>query len=521
VTRFAIALTLLLPAAALAQAVRYNDPPPAAVRSPLIARIDDVVARVAKKERRQVPRPDARLDAAARDLLVAAGDGTTPPNELVQGALWVHGIVEPPPNLVLMGMDPGGEEGLLRGLARDLPKTLAGGRFARVGVAAEAAKNGEIHVLIALQESFVDLDPIARAQPLGGNVLLRGRLHDGFERPEAFVTAPDGTVINRVLVGGDPVRFGGTFRCGPKKGRYQIELAGADRFGTTVVANFPVWCGVAAPMSARAAAPAGAGNDAEFTTTQAAEQTIWKLLNADRARAHLPALAWDAQLAAVARAHSEDMQAHGYFGHVSPTAGGPGDRAKRAGVDAMLIMENVARAFTPGEAERGLMNSPGHRANILSRDATRVGVGVVYDQASHELLVTQMFSRPPEQAGAHTVDEVRRGVDEARRTHKLRPLERDTALDALAQSTAREMAQRGMSTAQAGKRISDELSRQGRWSEGRAVFAVLSSASQETAAPGSPIFDATVTHVGVGVEGGRAKAGGSALYVVIVLATAR
>jgi hypothetical protein len=116
---------------------------------------------------------------------------------------------------------------------------------------------------------------------------------------------------------------------------------------------------------------------------------------------------------------------------------------------------------------------------------------------------------------------VRRGVDEARRKHKLRPLGRDAALDELAQSTAREIAQHGMSTAQAGKRISDELSRQGRWSEGRAVFAVLSSASQETAAPGSPIFDATVTHVGVGVEGGRAKAGGSALYVVIVLATAR
>ena len=44
------------------------------------------------------------------------------------------------------------------------------------------------------------------------------------------------------------------------------------------------------------------------------------------------------------------------------------------GVDAMLILENVARAFTAGEAERGLMNSPGHRANILSKEATRVGL---------------------------------------------------------------------------------------------------------------------------------------------------
>ena len=150
---------------------------------------------------------------------------------------------------------------------------------------------------MALQESFVDLEPIARAQPLGGSVLVRGRLHEGFERPEAFVTAPDGTVLSRVLVGGDPVRFGGTFRCGPQKGRYQIEVTGEDRFGATVVANFPVWCGVAAPMTAAAAAPARAAKDEAFSTAPAAEQAVWKLLNADRAHAGLPPLAWDAQLA--------------------------------------------------------------------------------------------------------------------------------------------------------------------------------------------------------------------------------
>jgi uncharacterized protein YkwD len=54
----------------------------------------------------------------------------------------------------------------------------------------------------------------------------------------------------------------------------------------------------------------------------------------------------------------------------------------------------VARASSPGEAERGLMNSPGHRANILSRLVTRVGIGIVADEAAHELLVTQVFIRP-------------------------------------------------------------------------------------------------------------------------------
>jgi uncharacterized protein YkwD len=274
-------------------------------------------------------------------------------------------------------------------------------------------------------------------------------------------------------------------------------------------------------MTADAAAPARFGKDEAYSTAPAAEQTIWKLLNADRAHAGLPQLAWDAQLAAVARAHSSDMQAHGFFGHISPTTGSAADRAKRASVDAMLILENVARAFTPGEAERGLMNSPGHRANILHREATRVGVGVVYDTASREILVTQLFSRPPEKMGAHTVDDLRRGIAETRRARRLRPLERDAALDNVAQSTAREIALHGMSTTEAGRRIDSELSAQGRWSGGRTVFAVVSSASQAVESLANALADGSVTHVGVGVEAGKRKEGGSGLFVVIVLATSR
>src|SRR6185312_5050439 len=201
---------LLLPSLARAQpAVRYNEPPTLVPRAPLATRIDELVARIAKKERRAEPRPDARLDAAAADLARAVSSSGAPPNELVQGALWVHGIIEPPPQLILTAMGPGGEKELLDALGRDLPKVLSEGRFARVGVGIVPGRDGETRVLVALQESFVDLEPVARAQPLGGNVVVRGRLHDGFERPEAFVTAPDGRVINRVLVGGDPVRFGG------------------------------------------------------------------------------------------------------------------------------------------------------------------------------------------------------------------------------------------------------------------------------------------------------------------------
>jgi uncharacterized protein YkwD len=514
---------VLWPALAWAQAARYNEPAPPAARPPLVARVDELVARVAKRERRIEPRADARLDAAATDLARLTPEHGPPANELVQGALWVHGIVEPPPHLILATMGPGGEAELLSELTTELPAVLGQGRYSRVGVGLTPAGGGATRVLVALQESFVDLDAIARAQPLGGTVLVRGRLREGFQRPEAFVTTPDGKVVNRVQIGGDPTRFGGTFRCGPDKGRYQIEVTGEDRFGATVVANFPVWCGMSAPTSAETSAPsaATARSDEPFTTVAAAEQTIFKLLNADRARAGLGPLAADARLAAVARAHSADMQAHGFFGHVSPTTGSAADRTRKAGIDAVLILENVARAFSPGEAERGLMNSPGHRANILNRDVTQVGVGVVFDPGTHELLVTQLFSRPPEKFDARTVDQLRRGIADVRRARRLKPLAEDPALDELAQSTAREMARNGMPAAQAGRRIEDGLSAHGRWSGGHSVFAVVASASQVVGSIPDALADPGATHVAVGIEPGRRKDGGSGLYVVIVLATHR
>jgi hypothetical protein len=121
----------------------------------------------------------------------------------------------------------------------------------------------------------------------------------------------------------------------------------------------------------------------------------------------------------------------------------------------------------------------------------------------------------------HTVDELCHGLTEARRARKLRPLLGDSGLDGLARSTAQLIAQHGMSTGEAGRRIDQALSAEGTWSGGRTIFAVVSTAAQAVEAMGNAIGDANVTHVGVGVEPGKRKEGGSGLFVVIVLATHR
>src|SRR5439155_10396141 len=164
----------------------------------------------------------------------------------------------------------------------------------------------------------------------------------------------------------------------------------------------------------------------------------------------------------------------------------------------------------------------GHRANILSRDATRVGVGVVFDAQAKELLVTQMFAKPPEKFDAHTVDELRAGVLAERRARKLKALERDAWLDELAQSTARQMADHGMSTAEAGRRIEAELqARSESWSAGHTVFGFRRATAEVVTSSKDSLADAGATHVAIGIQPGRSKDGQSGLFVVILLATRR
>ena len=80
-----------------------------------------------------------------------------------------------------------------------------------------------------------------------------------------------------------------------------------------------------------------------------------------------------------ARAKSKDMSSKGYFSHTSPTYGSPFDQMKQFGVSYRSAGENIAMGQrTPEEVVRGWMNSPGHKANILSSDFTHIGIG--YDK---------------------------------------------------------------------------------------------------------------------------------------------
>lgn len=120
------------------------------------------------------------------------------------------------------------------------------------------------------------------------------------------------------------------------------------------------------------------------------ESQMLDLVNEERAKANLPTLTLDEELTLVARQHSKDMFARSYFSHISPEGATPFDRIRAANITFLTAGENLALAQTIPLAHDGLMNSPGHRANILRTTFGRVGIGVL-DGGIYGLMVTQKF----------------------------------------------------------------------------------------------------------------------------------
>jgi uncharacterized protein YkwD len=135
--------------------------------------------------------------------------------------------------------------------------------------------------------------------------------------------------------------------------------------------------------------------DLPFRVAQASprpdlEAQMLEMVNAERRAAGLKTVQPDTQLTQVARGHSRDMFARGYFAHVSPEGKDLGNRLQQAHVGYLTAGENLALAPTLYSAHNGLMHSPGHRANILRPQFGRLGIGVL-DGGSHGLMVTQAF----------------------------------------------------------------------------------------------------------------------------------
>jgi uncharacterized YkwD family protein len=122
----------------------------------------------------------------------------------------------------------------------------------------------------------------------------------------------------------------------------------------------------------------------------AQEQQMVNLVNQERTSRGLNALSVDMRLVKVARMKSMDMIKNNYFGHQSPVYGSPFDLLKSQGITYRAAGENLAGNSSVSAAHTSLMNSTGHRANILNTSFTKIGIGIIQG-GPYGLMISQEF----------------------------------------------------------------------------------------------------------------------------------
>ncbi len=150
-----------------------------------------------------------------------------------------------------------------------------------------------------------------------------------------------------------------------------------------------------------------ASNGQTANTSQEAQaaNAVFNQINAARAQADLPALQWSNLLVNSAHKHNLTMMAYNQLAHQLPNEPDVGTRISQAGVSWMFAAENIGESsdyLHPTNAapflDQAMLNekppNDGHRQNILSSDATTIGIDVLIDTRNQKIWLTEDFARP-------------------------------------------------------------------------------------------------------------------------------
>lgn len=397
---------------------------------------------------------DPALSAMVRDLAITSPSRFDMPPTLLDALLAWHGIPDPEPAVVVVELQ-GSEHGCdrapkpdcqdaLEALVQEVLATLesvSGKPRWRYGVGVSAVEAGAAtRMMVALVERAIELEPIPVALPANGKIELQGKLLGKRHEPRIERVDPGGHWTRLPAVVGNDGSVRADIRCDAGNGAYQVEVLADGKLGPEVVANFKVFCGVDRPSEIRF----GYERLGPRVTSADVVRGNFDLLNAEREARGLSMLAWDDRAATVAKAHSEDMLANNFVGHVSPRTGDAGARFERAGISGIVVRENVARGYGPKGIHESLMNSPGHRANLLAADVTHVGIGVVFGEpestaanAPRPVFLTQNFyAKPGADVPAKPSSALRDRVDEQRVAAGLGRVKWNQAMNQIAQRRA-------------------------------------------------------------------------------------
>lgn len=451
----------------------------------------------------------------ARHLAQHPGLQEAPPRQLQEAALHHVGCPDgwASSHLLLSGQD--GQEEFTTFL-RDV--AARGGIMTHIGLGrARAQAPYRWAWVVLLAERHVDLDPVPRALSPGQTLVIKGRMIEPLAQPRVLLLAPGGAVEELDMLTQPGGLFQASALLGRQRGEHWIEVLGTGPMGPRVAALFPVYVGQPPPARVELPAPP---DESQIKTTEQAEQLMLDLVNQERARFGLPALQWDERLAQIARAHSQDMLAHDFFAHHSPGTGTLADRFAVARYPGHHFAENLSRSASVHEGVAGLMQSLGHRENILHPRFTHLGIGAVFVQerfGGRSLIITQNFAVPQRQiSGSGFRQEVMARLDQARRLKGEPALEQPGALQQVAaRFVARVQADKPTGLEEISKQIRQALDAQGVRYRSLLVQAQVVGDPQDVTVPQA----ATRAHVQAAALGARpvAQPSGGVLWVTLLL----
>ncbi len=372
--------------------------------------------------------PDGRLAELARAVVRASG-GEAPSAALVSFHAQRLGIPDPTPQLWLANAS--NSAAVLPALSEAVRTAAGVESLTHCGGAAVRGGHGLL-VAVALSRRLLGLDaPIPRRVEVGATVKLSGTLARGYDQASLAITAPGGEVERIPLGRGrklvTSVRLA-------QRGPVMLEVLATGAEGVTVVALLALAVGV----EPERAPPSAAGAVAERDPAAVAE-ALAALIARERSQRGLPPLASHAGLNAVAQGHTDDMLANHFVAHTSKQSGEAQDRVARAGLRSVVLLENIGRGYSASEIHAGLMESPGHRANILNRDVTQLGVAVGAEPEGDRLafVATELFARLAQPTNLKSAArDLFASIEEKRKARGLPKLKLDAALSQAAQGAA-------------------------------------------------------------------------------------
>lgn len=255
-------------------------------------------------------------------------------------------------------------------LAPHLPKLLT--RLDRrappthFGVARVERDGLTVQAVLLVHRGFTQTARLPRRHGQGA-FSVAGTLRPGYFKPTLVVAPPKRPIRAQSVAAGRGVAGVVALDAGP--GVYGVELVAESQYGPVVLVNHRVWVEVEPPQRPTVRLRPATDFDAPALL-------LMSWINDLRRHNSRGPLQVHPKLVEAAAAHAKELATRGRLAHFSADSGSLKTRLKQLGVRAEVVAENLAEADDPRAAIQALIDSPGHKRNLLMRGVSHIGVAV-------------------------------------------------------------------------------------------------------------------------------------------------